>query len=307
MPGSDPTPVRWWPVLSGAALPWAWFLVRDLGGPVEGVAVLLPVLVAIAAIILLGLALGRRRVRLLTVVASLVAFGVVCVVGPLLPHRGPAPVAPLTLVSTNLYLNNTTPQAAVTALLAVGADVEVAVENSPQHLAAFERIDTSHPYSASDDQLVVRSRYPVTAMLDPAHVPTRRTLAVTIEAPAGPFLLYAVHALNPLSESTFTSQLVWVERLLRAAARETLPVVIAGDLNMSDRQLGYRRLAGEMRDAITAGGWGHMTYSDGVWAPLFLRIDHVFVSRQWCAADGGTVDLPGSDHEGVAVQIGPCP
>ncbi len=298
---------RWASVLVGAALPWTWFLLRDLGGPVEGVAVLLPLLVEVPLVVVLGIAVGRRRGTLLPVAASLLVFGAVCVVGPLLPHRGPPPVASLTLVSANLFWNNTTPDASVETLLAVGADVEVAVETSPAHRSAFERIDTAHPYSADDDQLVVRSRYPVTAMLDPAHVPPRRILAVTIDAPAGPFVLYAVHALNPLSESTFASQLVWVDRLLRAASREALPVVIAGDFNMSDRQLGYRWMAGEMRDAITAGGWGHTTYSDGIWAPLFLRIDHVFVSPDWCAADGHIVDLPGSDHDGVTVRIGPCP
>ena len=302
-----PRSSRWVLVIAGAALPWTWFLVRDLGGPAEAVAVLLPLPVLIAFVVVLGIGLARRRRALLAVAASLLVFGVVAVLGPLLPDRGPPPVASVTLVSANLFSENPTPDAAVEALLAVGADVEVAVETSPEHRAALERVDNAHPYSATDDQLVVRSRYPVTAMLDPTHVPARRILAVTIEAPAGPFVLYAVHALNPLSESTFASQLVWVDRLLAAASRETLPVVIAGDFNMSDRQLGYRRLAGDMRDAVTAGGWGRPTYSDGIWAPLFLRIDHVFASRDWCGADGRTVDLPGSDHDGVAVRIGPCP
>ncbi|MEO8291621.1 MAG: endonuclease/exonuclease/phosphatase family protein [Actinomycetota bacterium] len=298
---------RWGPVLVGAALPWTWFLLRDLGGPVEGVAVVLPVLVLAVLVVILGVAVGRRRATLLPVAASLLAFGLVGVVGPLLPHRGPAPETPLTLVSANLFWDNPTAGAGVSALLAVGADVEVAVETTTQDRAAMERLDTAHPYTATDDQLVVRSRYPVTAMLDPKRVPARRILRVTIEAPQGPFVLYAVHALNPLSESTFASQLSWVERLLAGASAESLPVVMAGDFNMSDRQLGYRMLAGALRDAITAGGWGHPTYADGIWAPLVLRIDHVFVSRDWCGQGGRTVDISGSDHDGVTVAIGPCP
>lgn len=305
MPAQRPS--RWAPVLVGAALPWTWFLLRDLGGPMEGVAVLLPVLVLAALILVLGFAVGRRRATPLPVAMSLLLFGLVSVGEPMLPSRGPLPTASLTLLTANLFWDNPTPDAAVDALLAVGADVEVAVETTAEHRETMERIDTAHPYAATDDQLVVRSRYPVTAMLDPTHVPARQILRVTIEAPAGTFVLYAVHALNPLSESTFASQLVWVDRLLRAAAQEALPVVIAGDFNMSDRQLGYRRLVGDMRDAITAGGRGRTTYSSGIWAPLFLRIDHVFVSREWCGMNARTVDLPGSDHDGVAVAIGPCP
>jgi endonuclease/exonuclease/phosphatase (EEP) superfamily protein YafD len=303
----EPRSLRWIPVLAGAALPWTWFLLRDLGGPVEAVAVLLPLLVLVALVVVLGIAAGRRRRTLLPVAASILVFGVVSVLGPLLPHRGPSPVHPVSLVSANLYWDNRSPDAAVDALLAVRADVEVAVETTPEHRAILDRLDTAHRYSASDNEILVRSRYPVTAMPDPARVPALRILRVTVEAPAGAFVLYAVHALNPLSESTFASQLVWVDRLLAAATQEALPVVIAGDFNMSDRQLGYRLLAGHMRDAVTAAGWGRPTYSDGIWAPLFLRIDHVFVPREWCAADGRTVDLPGSDHDGVAVAIGPCP
>jgi endonuclease/exonuclease/phosphatase (EEP) superfamily protein YafD len=303
----EPRSPRWIPVLAGAAFPWTWFLLRDLGGPVEAVAVLLPLLVLVALVVLLGIAAGRRRRTLLPVAASLLVFGLVSVLGPLLPHRGPPPVDPVSLVSANLYWDNSTPDAAVNALLAVRADVEVAVETTSANRETLEQVDTAHPYSATDDENLVRSRYPVTAMLDPAHVPALRIRRVTIEAPAGAFVLFAVHALNPLSESTFASQLVWVHRLLAAATHEALPVVIAGDFNMSDRQLGYRLLASHMRDAVTAGGWGRPTYSDGIWAPLFLRIDHVFVPRTWCAANGRTVDLPGSDHDGVAVAIGPCP
>jgi endonuclease/exonuclease/phosphatase (EEP) superfamily protein YafD len=303
----EPRSFRWVPVLAGAALPWTWFLLRDQGGPVEAVAVLLPLLVLVTLVVVLGIAALRRRRTLLPVAGSLPVFGLVSVLVPLLPHRDPPPVTSVSLVSANLYWDNRTPDAAVDALLAVGADVEVTVETTSEPRATLAHEDTAHPYSATDNEILVRSRYPVSAMLDPAHVPARRILRVTIEAPTEPFVLYAVHALNPLSESTFASQLVWVDRLLAAASKEALPVVIAGDFNMSDRQLGYRLLAGDMRDAITAGGWGHPTYSDGIWAPLFLRIDHVFISREWCAANGRTVDLPGSDHDGVAVAIGPCP
>ena len=159
-----------------------------------------------------------------------------------MPHTGPAPVSPIRLVSANVYVYNPTPEAAVDAMIAAGADVEVAVETSPAFRTLVEERDAGHPYSVVDGQLVVRSRYPVAAMTDPPGVPARRILRATVEGPAGPFVLYAVHALNPLSESTFASQLVWVKRLRAAASRESLPVVMAGDFNMSDRQLGYRRL-----------------------------------------------------------------
>ena len=132
---------------------------------------------------------------------------------------------------------------------------------------------------------------------------------MTVEGPAGPFVLYAVHALNPLSESTFANQLVWVKRLRAAASRESLPVVMAGGpINMSDRQLGYRRLTTDLRDAVTAAGWGHSTYPDGIWAPLLLRIDHVVMPEEDRRADRSLdVDIPGSDHDGLRSTWAPGP
>jgi endonuclease/exonuclease/phosphatase (EEP) superfamily protein YafD len=298
---------RWAPAVAGALPPWSWFVLRELGGRLEAVAVALPLLVAGALVLVLAVGAVLRARRALPAAASLLVFGLVTSLGPRLPHQGPAPASPIRLMSANVFSENPAPAAAVHAVLSANADVEVAVETSPEFRALLEQVDGAHPYATVDDQLVVRSRYPVTAMADPPGVPARRILRVTVEAPTGPFVLYAVHALNPLSESTFAYQLEWVDRLRAAAARETGPVVMAGDFNMSDRQLGYRRLTADLRDAVTAAGWGHTTYPGGIWAPLLLRIDHVLVPVDWCAARSRTLDVPGSDHVGLEVDIGPCP
>jgi endonuclease/exonuclease/phosphatase (EEP) superfamily protein YafD len=127
-----------------------------------------------------------------------------------------------------------------------------------------------------------------------------------IRAPAGQVVLYAVHALNPAYEYPFAQQLDFVDRVRRAALAETMPIVLAGDFNLSDRELGYRELAGSFRDAARAG-WAGNTFDQGLWRLFFLRIDYVFVDRSWCAADAHRVDVPGSDHEAVGVTVGPCP
>ena len=303
---SLPRSRRWAAAAAGATLPWSWFLVRELGGRLEAVAVALPVLVLVALGVTAVIAALLRERLIVPTLVSLAAFGLAAILGPRLPHTGPAPADPIRLVTANVYFGNEA-AAAVETLLATDADVLVAVETSSGFRDLLASRDGSHPYVAEDDQLLVRSRFPVTAMADPADVPARRILRVTVEAPSGPFVLYAVHALNPLSESTFADQLDWVDRLRASAGRETTPVVIAGDFNMSDRQLGYRRLTADLPDAVTSAGWGHSTYPHGIWGPLLLRIDHVFISPQWCAARAGTFQVPGSDHDGIQLDLGPCP
>jgi endonuclease/exonuclease/phosphatase family metal-dependent hydrolase len=139
-----------------------------------------------------------------------------------------------------------------------------------------------------------------------SYLPRGRVLRAIVRAPSGPFVVYAVHALNPAYESTFAEQLDFIDRLRRAALAETMPVVIAGDFNMSDRQLGYRNMVASFRDASRAG-WAADTYDHGVWRALLLRIDYLFVDPSWCAADSLRIAVPGSDHEAVEATVGPCP
>ncbi|MCU1501180.1 MAG: hypothetical protein JWM12_534, partial [Ilumatobacteraceae bacterium] len=85
------------------------------------------------------------------------------------------------------------------------------------------------------------------------------------------------------------------------------PVVIAGDLNLSDRTSGYRRLAAGRLDASRTG-WADATFHGSTtWSLMLLRIDHIFVPSRWCAARASSFHLRGSDHDGVQASIGHCP
>jgi endonuclease/exonuclease/phosphatase (EEP) superfamily protein YafD len=96
------------------------------------------------------------------------------------------------------------------------------------------------------------------------------------------------------------------EALLGSARRESAPVVLVGDFNSSDRGRGYRRVTTRFRDAMRSR-WAGPTYTALLWRPFLLRIDHVFVPRDWCSAKPEQFTVQGSDHRGVAVDVGPCP
>jgi len=289
-----------------AALPWAWFLVRDLGWLAEPFAVAMPSICAVLIVLLGVAAFGTRRLGPVAVAVSLAVFGLVVVEGPRAPERTGAPRPPLRVVSANVFGGNRTPGAAAAALARTGADVLVAVEVPGGFGRLLADRDTTRPFEALGRNTVVRSRYPIQPQPLPPSIPVGRALRAVIRTPSGPVVLYAVHALNPAYEYSFASQLDFVNRVRRAALAETMPVVIAGDFNLSDRELGYRELAGSFRDAARAG-WADDTFDRGLWRVLFLRIDYVFIDRSWCAADAGRLEVPGSDHDAVAVTVGPCP
>ena len=152
--------------------------------------------------------------------------------------------------------------------------------------------------------IAVLSRWPISSPRSVWTVPGwSDVMRVEVVRPGAPFVVYAMHLGNPLFKTTYTQHAEMVERLVAAAQAESLPVVLAGDFNMSDRSASYRELGGAFRDAIRTS-FADTTYDDGLWMLLQLRIDYIFVSRSLCARSATTFTVPGSDHDGLEVEIG---
>ena len=287
------------------AAPWLWFAVRDTGADMDGIAVALPV-IGLGLLVLLGIgaALWRRWIPLLVGV-SVFLVSVVATVQPRMPQARATPRTPITIAMANVFDQNPTPAAALTTMYGRDVDLMVPVEMSPGFRAGFVPTPTL-PYRVVRHSLGVVSRWPLT-LLAPHGLPRSRVLRVAVDAPVAPFILYVVHALNPLHDfSTFADQRAFTQLMIDTAQTEHRPVVIVGDLNTSDRVASYRMLTGAMRDAMRAGSIPGSTYEGGWWATLFLRIDHAFIPQNWCAEDGSTFSVPGSDHHGIQVTVGPC-
>ncbi|MDH4111612.1 MAG: endonuclease/exonuclease/phosphatase family protein [Actinomycetota bacterium] len=291
-----------------AAVPWSWFLVRGVGGPVDSVAVGLP-FVGVAAIVATAVA-AVLTARAWPLVAGASTF-VVCAVAVLAP-RWPSTIAlpspAYRVVMANLWEENPTPQAVPTSLLERDADMIVAVELPGPPFADEMTASAASAGLVStvrDGELAAWSRFPLRELADQG-LPPARVMRVGVDAPGSPFVMYVVHGLNPLRDTTFSDQRRFVDDLLASIRSEHRPVVVAGDFNMSDRVVSYRMMAGSLTDAMRAGDAGGTTYVGGWWAPLLLRIDHIFVDPGWCAADPGTFTVAGSDHRGIEVGVGPC-
>jgi endonuclease/exonuclease/phosphatase (EEP) superfamily protein YafD len=287
-------------------VPWLWFAVRGLGSNMDAVAIALPVAGVIVLLLLTAVAGLRRRWLPLLVGASVFLATVVATVQPRIPQSGGAPRVPITLAMANVYEGNPTPAAAASTLAARRVDLLAAVETAPAFWRSL-RTDGRFPYRVIEGQLGVESLWPV-RLLAPHGLPRSRLLRIGVDAPGAPFVLYVAHAFNPLHDfSTFADQRTFADRVVSVAETEQRPVVIVGDLNTSDRSQGYRTFTSVMRDAMRANASPASTYDGGWWSALFLRIDHAFVPSDWCATDGSTFSVPGSDHHGLQVTVGPCP
>lgn len=284
-------------------LPWSWFLVRDRAPIMDLVAVALPPLGVGAALLILLVAVVWRSWLGALVALSVAAFTVVAVAGPRTPQATPAPQLPLRLAAANVYEANDRPGDAVDALLARDANVLAVLEGEPD---ITEPLDAAFKHAIDENHMSIHSDYPMRELPSGASIRQQRVMRARIWGPAGTFILYLVHQMNPLYDAAFSEQTQDLQALLARASSENQPVVLAGDFNMSDRSRGYRELSDSLRDAMRADTPAGSTYENGLWSTLFLRIDHIFTTP-WCAASGRRFPIPGSDHEGIEALLGPCP
>lgn len=314
-------------VATAVLSPWLWFVARPIGGLVDFAAIALPIVVCATAgaCVLVALRIGRWWPAL--VALSCAAMGVVAVVGPWMPASGPPPLSSLSVVTANLEAERA-PEL-VDALLQRRPDVLVVNE---LHVAVDAALTERFRYREVS-RLVFTARgvkvngtpnnragvgiysdLPITLLPDPTGLPEGLPgLRVEVAAPGGPFVLYALHLskASPLPDgfsTTFAAQRTVAERVLDSAAREDLPVVVAGDLNISDRQELYRSFRASFTDAMRDGWAGPTSAKENLlWRSLLLRIDHVFHSPGLCSDAADRFALPTSDHRGLAVDVGPCP
>ena len=302
-------PRRLLPILIAVAIPWVWFGIRDVGGPVDTVAVGLP-LIGVAAIVV-GAIVGLATRRAWPVLAgtSVLVVCSIAVISPRLPRAIASPDPGARLVVANVWDDNPTEAAVPGSLLAGDPDVVVAVEMSNDEFyegMTAQAAASGLTSTVDDGELGAWSRFPLRELGD-LGLPPARVMRVGVDAPGMPFVLYVVHSLNPLRDTSFADQHLFTDELLAAVEQEDRPVVVAGDFNMSDRVVSYRAMDAALTDAMRAGTAGRTTYVGRWWTTLLLRIDHVFVEPAWCAQDPGTITVPGSDHRGVRVTVGPCP
>jgi Endonuclease/Exonuclease/phosphatase family len=295
--------LRW--TALGVALPWIWFLIRDLGPAMQLVAFALPLIVAASLLGLVVAAFDGKRISTVLVALSVALFGWVTVIGPRSAQPSPVPrdaVRVGTITADDGPLDAETLAAAVTRSR---ADVLVLATTSKRTRQAAA---TLKGYRARIVRVpfVVLSRFPLQELPLPKGIAKTTAIRVRIGRPDGPFVVYGVSSGAAPIEAALDAP-VDVDRLRQAITEEQLPVVVLGDLGITDRSTQYRDLIEVMRDALRAGRSAQSTLISPVWTPLLLRVDQILTVPTWCGRGGARFEVPGSDHAGLSVSVGACP
>ncbi|MFQ5922415.1 MAG: endonuclease/exonuclease/phosphatase family protein [Anaerolineales bacterium] len=277
------------------------------------------------AIVLLPGAIWRRSPFLLGASAlPLMLFGLIY--HPLfLPQRVPEVGESFTVMTYNVFGNDRDHESALESILELDPDVVALQEVTTDFAQEFEeRLGQRYPYRKLETETwgqALLSRFPIEAyevfeLGDVEHPMLVQYAELTVnERSLG---LLNVHTHSPglirkevarrlnLPPGLLRKRRDWdMRELLQAIEPLASPLILAGDLNISDQHDWYRQVTERFQDAHREAGWG-MGFTR---TPLFgsdfpmWRIDFVFYTPELVALSTTHGEFGGSDHRPVVAEL----
>lgn len=211
---------------------------------------------------------------------------------------------PYTLVAANLLYNQEDCRAMREYLRDGSPDLLVLGEFTPGWREALRVLEQDYLWHVLRPRpgawgIAVYSRYPVADARDLDLGDDRSShLCVSVELPAGPVELYAVHLASPMTAPRAALRNRQLEALAArvAAADPAVPKIVAGDLNLTPWSPYFVRLLGDtgLRDARRPFG-PHATWPVAL-GRLGIPIDHCLAGPGMRVLRVRTGKRTGSDH-----------
>jgi len=288
-------------------------------------------------VVVILLLTGQRRLLWTQLVALLLLL--FPLMGLVLPWptfaRSGAPS--LRLLSLNADSGYAGPAAIITEIVALAPDVVLIQEGQFGGGELSEALRARYPNVQSSTQFAIASKFPIVSSTDPDRLPyygrqrSPRFMRYVLATPIGTIALYSIHPVSPrgalrihrfrdaihqLRTGQFLAgdpeadlggntglRILQVQAAAELAAKEQIPVVIAGDTNLPGPSLILREHLGQYNDAFRDAGWGF-----GYTFPAkhrFLRLDRIFAGPELRFTSFQLGCRGVSDHLCVAADIEP--
>ena len=266
--------------------------------------------VTVGAIALLCLALAARDWRLVLVAAVLAAINVMLVIAALpgaAADAAPGSARFLRVVTFNLWHYNDRMDDVAKFLAETDADAVVLQEvGKPNGALLRHALQSRYPYTVGDWGIVILSKHPILAdgRIDRPGYPPWISLMlrwVQLEVNGTKFELAGVHLARPFYAGLQQEDLAALVAFVKS---RTLPLVMAGDFNMSPwtEKLGqFERSSGLKRYNTFHLTWP-MARGTLPLLPLVV-IDNVFASPQFARIAVAPGPRLGSDHRPIVADL----
>lgn len=257
--------------------------------------------------------------------------------GPLPRDNGPV----LRLLSFNVNSGFWGYEAISEQILAQSPDIVLAQEiagiNKPARFV--ELLEPHYPYIRRDAEFLVASRFPILSSFFPDKLAfaggeqAARYVQYVLDTSLGKITIYNTHPISPrsafyklrgnagLRRAILSGELfrgpgkdklmqhmdlleLQLKTVTQQAARETNPVIIAGDLNMPTLGPMWHRIFSDYQDGFeqAGSGFGH-TFPNRSGLRMWLRLDRVLASRDLAFVDFELGCPRSSDHYCVVAEL----
>jgi endonuclease/exonuclease/phosphatase (EEP) superfamily protein YafD len=258
-----------------------------------------------------ALALGRRFVR-----AAALAVLAVVQVAPLLPlwlARHEAATATgaqrLRLIVLNVHTENHDYGRTVDFIRTAHPDLVLLEEVDDAWVQALDALRGEFPFrivEARRDNFgiaLLSRRRPLSSRVHyfgDAAVPS---IVAQLEVASRPLTVIGTHPVPPASAQYVRWRNGQIEALAQFCVRAATPVVLVGDLNMTERVAGFSRLLEHGRLHDSRRGFGVQATWPVQLLPFLIPLDHCLVSREVAVLDRRVGPAIGSDHYPVVVDL----
>lgn len=224
------------------------------------------------------------------------------------------------IISFNLFPENTQLDEVADWISTHSPDI-VALQEIPDDVSAFTELASAYDYTATLDSVtdsIVYSRYPILESEDIA-LDDWMVQRLLLDIEGSHIVFYNLHLFMPLNEN----ETAWlalryddarrdsqIKHLLELVETETLPVILAGDFNMTEWSPIYAELSSQLQDAYRNSSWGiGATFPAGASEeinatyPRLFRLDYIWYSEPIEANSAIVGTNLGSDHLPLRVEL----
>lgn len=211
------------------------------------------------------------------------------------------------LLFANMLNGNQRKEEALEAILREDADIVVLAEILEDWPPAIRRLAGSYPYRADcfssyRCDVIVLSRLPmVEPQLERSRNPRAYMALGEVQTVAGTLTVAGTHFRRPIPLGNLGTQMGQAKYLMDHLPKDDRPTVLVGDFNSVTWG---RVISGiQQETGLVAVNGLEGTWPSQLGWPLRLPIDHVLLSDGVRLVERRVIDMPGSDHKSVVVDL----
>lgn len=206
------------------------------------------------------------------------------------------------------------------------ADLVFLQETTRQHAPqVFNLLKADYPYQIDNPPVAILSKYPILSS-EILHLANHRETQqrAIIKFQDREIVIYNMQATGPwfriykklpfikIPVYKYAHRFPEIQDLVERIKQETLPLIVAGDFNMTDEAQDYYSVQKVMQDAFLKAGFGFgFTWPRGFFAKRLnmkllypvCRIDYIWHSKDWGAKSSSVLEATESDHLPVAAEL----